>query len=356
MWKWLVLAVLALAPPAFAQTSSALKATLDREVPAVLAKAKVPSVSLAQIRGGQVALAAAYGDQGAGVPATPKTLYNIASLSKPLSAEVILRQASRGGLSLDEPMAKTWTDPDIAADERRLLLTPRLALSHRSGFPNWRNRKTGLAFLRAPGEVVGYSGEGYQYVAHFTELKAGKPFEDLAQAEVFGPLGMRDTAFTRRPWFEGRIALPTTAAGETLQPYIRDHYLAADGVYATSADYAAFMVGVLRDEGLSPAIARERDRIQASTRDGDCKGRAETCPTRSGFGLGWQIMIFPAATVMVHTGKDEGVFTFAYLNRTTGDGAVILTNSDNGAAVVLPILERLGADPAFVRYLKSQQP
>jgi len=308
------------------------------------------------IRHGKLVLAAASGTQSPGVAATPKTLYNVASLSKPLSAEVMLREVSQGVFTLDEPTARTWTDPDIAADDRRLLLTPRLALSHRSGFPNWRDRKSGLAFLRAPGEAVVYSGEGFQYVARFTELKAGQPFEDLAQAAVLGPLGLKDTAYTGRPWFESRIALPTAAGGQSLKPRVAKTYLAADLVYTTAADYAAFMVGVLHDRGLSPAVAAERGRIQASTHEGDCKGKAETCPAQSGFGLGWQIMVFPSATVWMHTGKDEGVFTFAYLNRTTGDGAVMLTNSDNGAAVVLPILERLGAEPAFLRYLKSSWP
>jgi CubicO group peptidase (beta-lactamase class C family) len=350
MLKWLV--VLALALPMAAKAAD-LNTELDRDVPACLTRAKVPSVSIAVIRHGRLAFAVAYGEQSPGVPVTPRTLYNIASLSKPLSAEVILREASKGVLSLDELMAKTWTDPDIVTDARRLLLTPRLALSHRSGFPNWRDSKTGLAFLRAPGEAVGYSGEGFQYVAHFTELKAGKPFEDLAQSEVFGPLGLKDTAYTRRAWFDGRIALPTTAAGETLKPLIRERYLAADDVYTTASDYAVFMLDTLHDKALSPAIAAERDRIQASTHESDCRGKAETCPTQSGFGLGWQIMAFPAATVWMHTGKDEGLFTFAYLNRTTGDGAVILTNSDNGAAVVLPILEWLGAEPALLRYLES---
>lgn len=351
MLRWLVLLALALTAPAQAAD---LKRELDREVPGLLAAGKVPSVSIGVIRHGKLVQTAAYGMQSPGVPATSRTLYNIASLSKPLSAEVMLREASRGVFALDEPMAKTWTDPDIAADDRRLLLTPRLALSHRSGFPNWRDRKTGLAFLRAPGAAVGYSGEGYQYGAHFTELKAGRSFEDLAQADVLGPLRLKDTAYTGRPWFEGRIALPTATDGKSLKPYIRDRYLAADAVYTTGADYAAFMVGVLHDKGLTPVIAAERARIQASTHEGDCKGKAETCPSQSGFGLGWQIMVFPTATIWMHTGKDDGVFTFAYLNRTTGDGAVMLTNSDNGASVVLPILERLGAEPAFVRYLKSQ--
>jgi hypothetical protein len=56
----------------------------------------------------------------------------------------------------------------------------------------------------------------------------------------------------------------------------------------------------------------------------------------------------------MHTGKDEGVFTLAYVNRTTRNGVVIFTNSDVGYLMVLPILEQTGANPAFLRFLRGQ--
>ena len=73
-----------------------------------------------------------------GVPATTRTLYNVASLSKPIFAETIHRLAAAGRLSLDEPMSAYWVDPDVANDPRHERLTPRIALSHRTGFKNWR--------------------------------------------------------------------------------------------------------------------------------------------------------------------------------------------------------------------------
>jgi hypothetical protein len=48
---------------------------------------------------------------------------------------------------------------------------------------------------------------------------------------------------------------------------------------------------------------------------------------------------------MLHTGKDAGAFTFAAINRASGDGIVILTNSDNRWRVILPILKRTVSDP-----------
>ena len=87
-------------------------------------------------------LAEAYGEAAPGMPASNATLYNIASMSKPISAEVILRLAAVNKLSLDEPMHAYWVDPDLAADPRAKLLTTRMALDHQTGFANWR-RETG---------------------------------------------------------------------------------------------------------------------------------------------------------------------------------------------------------------------
>jgi hypothetical protein len=68
-------------------------------------------------------------------------------------------------------------------------------------------------------------------------------------------------------------------------------------------------------------------------------------------GLGWEVFAFADGTVLMHTGKDDGLFTFAYVVPARGSGVVLLTNSENGARVVLPILDVLGADPAFLRFL-----
>ncbi len=350
----LLLSGLCIAAKAAENTGSTLQA-LNRDIPRLLAEAAIPSVSIAQIRHGRIALTAAYGTQSPGIPATTETLYNIASLTKPLTAEVILRMASKNVISLDEPMYVYWTDPDIANDERRKLLTPRLALSHRTGFPNWRDKKDGLKFVNEPGTVWGYSGEGYQYVARFAEKKTGKNFEELAQTYLFDPAGMKSTSYIGKPWFEGRIALPASAAGESLKPETGTHYNAADLVYTTPRDYAAFMVEVLKNHSLSSSVAQERNRIQVSMMQQSCQGaKAESCPRETGFGLGWQLLNFKDETLMMHTGKDDGIFTFAYLNRSSRDGAVIFTNGEDGYKIILPVLERLHTSPAFIRFLQGQ--
>jgi CubicO group peptidase (beta-lactamase class C family) len=331
-----------------------LRALLDADVPKLLADKHVTSVSIAHIEHANIVLVAAYGSQSPGVPATPKTLYNIASMSKPISAEVLMRLVAAGRVSLDEPMYKYWVDPDIANDERNKLLTPRISLTHRTGFPNWRRQTDKvLKFQHDPGQVYGYSGEGFEYLARFAEKKTGTPFERLAQTLVFDPIGMHDTAYTKRAWFAGRVALPTDAKGTALEPAFAQPFFASDLVYSTAGDYAKFLVSLMKREAVGDALANERAKIQVSRKDEICTPalRAD-CPDDVGFGLGWEVYRFGDEAILMHTGNDDGVFTFGYFNPKSGSGTVIFTNSANGPQIVLPILERIGDDPAFVKLLR----
>ena len=341
------------ARPAAAQASPASR---QQVISALLAHEHVASVSIAQVADGKTVLAEAWGEQRPGVPATPSTLYNIASLSKPLSAEVILRLASAGRLSLDEPMAPYWTDPDLAADPRAKLLTPRLALEHQTGFANWRRESGGkLTFLRDPGSAYGYSGEGYQYVARFAEKRTGQPFESLAQELVFAPASMTHTAYTRRPWMAGNIAQPTDKDGKWLTPQFATQFVAADLVYTTPGQYASFVESLMRGVGETPAIRTLRETVLTDRRAELCVGKlAAICPDQVGFGPGWEVVKTHGKTFLMHTGMDEGVFTIAFFNPEARTGIVLFTNSANGPRVVLPIFKLLAADPDFVAYLEAQ--
>ncbi|MBK7930918.1 MAG: beta-lactamase family protein [Bryobacterales bacterium] len=328
---------------------------LSQDVPRLLSEHHVPSVSIAQIKGGKLVRTGAYGEQSSDRPATSSTLYNIASLTKPISAEVVLRLVSKRAISLDEPMYKSWTDPDIAHDERRKLLTPRIALSHQTGFANWRS-ETGnvLTFRNDPGQTFGYSGEGYEYLAHFLENKTGHNLGEHARELVFKPARMDATAYTRQPWFETRVAVPADADGRWLKPTFASKPVASDLMYTTAADYARFLLQVMADEGITQAVAAARARVQISLRDRMCQSvPSEVCPDELGMGLGWQVLRFKNKTVLMHTGRDPGVYTFTYLCPTTGSGAVILTNGQNGNKLVIPILRSLEAESEFIDFLVS---
>ncbi len=344
-----LLALLAFAPVAKAGSRAALP-----DMTAILREQQVESASVALVRGGRIVAAAAWGMAGPNRQATAATPYNLASLTKPLTAEVVLRLVSAGRLSLDEAMDAYWSDPDLAHDPRRALLTPRMALSHRTGFPNWRDAK-GLSFDHDPGTTTGYSGEGYQYAARYAARRTGTAFETLAQRMLFAPARMRASGYVSAQGATGPLAVPYDASGKPLPVETVTHFNAADLAHATASDYARFLIEVRGDRRLTPAVAAERSRSQADLTAQSCAGaKVATCPPWTGFGLGWQLLGFPGETMMLHTGKDAGAFTFAAINRTSGDGIVILTNSDNGWRVILPILERTRSDPKLVAFLRGQ--
>ncbi len=335
-----------------APTRSTALQRLDALVPALLIDKRIASVSIARIEDGRLSFTGAWGEAAPGMPATPATLYNIASMAKPISAEVVMRLVANGDVSLDESMAKYWVDPDLADDPRRNLLTPRIALSHRTGFPNWRDGT--LRFEHAPGETFGYSGEGVEYMARFVEKKTGTPFEVLAQRRVFDTSRMTETAYTRRPWFENRIARPHDREGKPLAPQVATHFIASDDVFSTPRDYARFVIGLIERQGVDAALASERSRIQTDRRAELCAPpRDATCPDEVGFGLGWEAFRFGEQRYLMHTGMDEGTFTLGYFSPDTRSGTLIFTNSSNGPQAVLPILDAIGEDKAFVAWLRQ---
>jgi CubicO group peptidase (beta-lactamase class C family) len=141
-------AALLMAATAFADN----RAILDEKAPQWLKDHDVPSVAVAYIEKGKLAWTAVYGRQSPGVMATGKTLYNVASLTKPVAAEVILRLASEGKIDLDESMQSHWVDPDIAQNPWHRILTPRINLKHETGFKNWRYQTNNvLKFEWQPG-------------------------------------------------------------------------------------------------------------------------------------------------------------------------------------------------------------
>lgn len=339
-----------------APSASTVLATLDARAPGWLAEHGVPSMAVAYIRDGRVQWTRTYGQQAEGVPATDATLYNVASLTKPLFAELVLRLAADGRLSLDEPMAPVWVDPDLANDPRHALLTPRWALSHQMGFTNWRYQ-TGdtLRFTKEPGTEFGYSGEGYEYARRFVERKLGASTDSLARQYLFRPLGLTDISFTRQPWFEGRMALPKGPEGRWGQPSVGGEANAADNIHTTIADYAAWVASVVRREGLPAEYVAQRDSSYTPGGERCDPAKVPLCPVRVGYGLGWTIFEYadPAQNVHWHTGGDWGEKSIVFYWPHRGEGVVVFANGANGFHAMSPALLLLSEGTDFNSFLRT---
>ena len=341
-----------------ARTAAAKKdgrAEIDAHAAEWLKESDVPSVAVAYIEDRKVAWTEVYGEQSPGVAATGKTLYNMASLTKPVTAETVLRLASAGKLSLDESMSPFWLDPDIKDDPWSKLLTPRLCLSHQTGFANWRRMTGGVLKIRwQPGTQTGYSGEGYNYVGRFAEKKMAKPFDALAQEFAFDPIGMKETSYTAKEWYAGRLAVPRGPKGEQPIDSAATTWNGADLLRTTIGDYAKFVVSVMHDEGLTKEIAAQRatmtrDLVKPEDLAKVCKaaGGVEPCTITAGMGLGWEVETVNGVKILNHSGSDWGVHTFAMFVPSQGIGVIVFTNGENGSEVIRKVVQALYPNQLF---------
>lgn len=323
----------------------------ERSLAAIVERHGIVTAGMGVLRGGELAWEGYFGEQAPGVPAGPETRFNVASITKTVAAETILRLAARGLLSLDEPMAPYWVDPDLAADPRHLRLTPRMALSHTTGLPNWRFFLPGgkLAFVRPPGESYGYSGEGLEYAARFAERKLGRPFPELAAEMVLEPLRMARTRLAVRRADTAGIARPVDAEGTFHGYFCRPEgagwcrqegsWSAADDMVTTVRDYAAFLRSVADGEGYGDggAMAADRDRVQSDKekdRVVDCGALpAAPCPDRQGYGLGFNVLRYGGVTVLGHGGADWAELAVAYVAKPSRSGVLIFLNAPNRRAL-----------------------
>ena len=325
------------------------RAEIDAHAPEWLKENDVPSVAVAYIEDRKVAWTEVYGEQSPGIAATGKTLYNMASLTKPVTAETVLRLASAGKLSLDEPTSPFWLDPDIKDDPWSKLLTPRLCLSHQTGFANWRRMTGGVLKIRwEPGTQTGYSGEGYNYVGRFAEKKLAQPFDVLAQEMVFDPIGMKETSYTAKEWYAGRLAIPHGPKGDKPLDIVATTWNGADLLRTTIGDYAKFVVSVMHDDGLTREIATQRatmtrDLVKPEDLAKVCKkaGEVEPCTIAAGMGLGWEVETVNGVKILNHDGSDWGVRTFAMFVPSQGVGVIVFTNGENGTEVIRKVVEAL---------------
>lgn len=327
-------AAVVLASPLRAQSSIPL--TFRDSAPAWLAAAHVPALAVAVLENGRVTSIQTFGELRPGVPISPRALFNVASLTKPIVAVTTLRLASAGTLDLDAPLDPYWIDPDIKNDPRHSKLTARIILSHQTGFPNWRSHAPNatLGFLFDPGTKFGYSGEGFEYLRHALEHKYSRTLQQLSDSILFRPLHMTETTFGWNPRADrSRFASGHDTSGAQIVEGVHttSEPNAADWLVTTIGDYSKFGEFILHGAGLSPAAYADmtKPQVQMEGKPGEAMG------------LGWEVMNGPAndPVILMHTGSDTGIKTMILLLPRSQRGLVMFTNGERGMDVVMKILE-----------------
>jgi CubicO group peptidase (beta-lactamase class C family) len=305
-------------------------AALARDIPGIMEVAHVPGLSMAVVQSGRVSWTGAFGTFGdsAHTRVDTETVFEAASLSKPVFAYLVLRMADRGEFDLDRPLHEMLGYPRLAHDDRYRRITARMVLTHGTGLPNWGGEQLTLEF--DPGTSLGYSGEGFVYLQKVIEHVTDQPIDELARHEVFEPLGMTRSSFQWKERFAGNSAYARDWLWrvEPIKQYVEANV--AGSLVTTAADYARFVAAVLNGTGLSREI-----------------WAAFLAPERQGnpgtyFGLGIGVAEGPSAPVFFHGGNNDARFTsFMFGDIETGHGFVYLTNSNEGTTLVEAMIERV---------------
>jgi CubicO group peptidase (beta-lactamase class C family) len=318
---------------------------------------KVDAVTLAIVRARR--LAHVHMAVGRETPRSPDrhTIFHAASLSKPLFSYVVFRLIDQGVIELDAPVMNYLPDtmqeyvrgvlqrsePEVAAATRLELLTVRMLLNHTSGLPNLgKNNNRDAKFNAVPGTRWEYSGIGFQLLQKAVEKTTGELLNPLATRLAFEPLNMHRSSFVPQSSLDPNVAQGTAKDGTPVETKMPPDAYAAFSLRSTAEDYGKFLAAVLRDEHMLEKIA----------------GRTTPVNPELGFhwGLGWGIEQRGEERLIWQWGNTNGYRAFVMGSLLTGDGFVMLTNSDNGLPMARPLAEKIlpGEHPIFRHaYLRS---
>jgi CubicO group peptidase (beta-lactamase class C family) len=275
------------------------------------------------------------------------TIFEAASLSKPVFASAVLRLIREKALDLDQPLCRILP---LTPDPRANAITARHLLSHSSGLQNWRNPQSDrFEFAFPPGEQFSYSGEGYFYLQRVVEKITGTPFARYMRETVLDPLGMarssyvwrEDAAHAAPHDFRGRVRsqfkettgrqlLKLSAEWakpledwsyddvERVMPILKQPALpdfmqpnAAASLMTTARDYSKFLAHLFSID----AMRQPQVRINSDL----------------SWGLGCGLENSGGQQWFWHWGDNPGFKNFFIADPRKGSGMLVFTNSDGGA-------------------------
>jgi CubicO group peptidase (beta-lactamase class C family) len=347
MRKLLVAALLPLAA-----TAQPLPPSLQAGLEKLASEHGVCAVAVATVKNRQPSGAgAANGCEGTQATSAQRSVFQAASLSKPVFAYAVLKLAEQGKLNLDTPVmnylpqtesqgylhvqnpfssGKLFTDT-VTAPELQTV-TARMLLMHSSGLPNWSNHA--LSFSFEPGSRWRYSGEGYVLLQRAVEAIEGQPLHEVMQRLVLGPLGMASSSYVWEARFDNNLVPPMAPSGSPSRASVSNvrsfqKPVAAATLYTTATDYAKFVAAVLSDPNLLANTVSAPISVEPRL------GLA--------WGLGWGIKKAddgnPSDSFIWQWGNNPGYRALVMASAQTGDGVVILTNSNMGMTLIEPFVQ-----------------
>lgn len=356
-------------------------------LPRTMAAFAVPGLAIAVVEDGEVAWSRGFGTThaGRGTPVQADTVFENASLSKPVFAYLVMQLADQGLIDLDRPLVQ-YCRPDFLGRHPWIeLITARDVLRHSTGLPNWRKHPATepLVPQARPGTRIDYSGEGFFWLQLVVETLTAQSLDETMQAHLFGPAGMRDSSYAWSPTLaessvyghRAHDKLDEDGSASAMPPQmLREQWSAAQRVaerwgkplsswtYAdatralpevialsppglvtwpgdilanaaaslrtTVTDYAIFMRLMLARRQRAPWEIRE------TTRDAMLTAQIRVPGRWTEKGLGWNIETTSSGPVFYHAGSNGDIFrTFAIGDAARRRALVVLTNAGSGDIV-----------------------
>lgn len=320
---------------------------------------QLPALSIAFINNGRVVYHRTLGVTtiSSSRKVNDRSLFEAASLSKPVFAFFVMKMVEKGMLDLDKPLYQYLAFPEIAYDPRYKTITARMVLDHTTGFPNWRwydkpdpkrNIRSGDMYLKDPPGTFSYSGEGYQYlarvVAHLNGLTLQK-LDSLFQQEIAIPLGMQHTYFSWNDYIgrhkvtghkNDKVFSKTWPAAS---PYEDSTIFgAASTLHTDAVNYANFLIAMIENKGLQKASIDEMLKMQARIPKENQAGWGEI----AGWGLGLAIEPTDKGIRYSHGGDNGGFQGGCMFYKEQKNGYVYFTNCDRGGEFYVQLRTFLG--------------
>ena len=356
-----------------------------------MAATKLAGVSAAVVHGEDVIWARGFGCRDAEhfLPATPQTLYCVASLTKSFTVSAVMQLAERGLLSLDDPLETYVPEFKLRPGGESVRLWH--CMAHMSGIPALAfveamiDHATGntdaylpisgpadlLTFmdeaedwvLSKPGESYHYLNEGYVMLGLVIERVSGQPFADYVTEHILRPLGMTRSTFAQATFEadpDAAVPYMQNDAGENLPSlYIYGPNLPDGGLISSvleMARYVAMRLGNGSFEGvqiLRPESVAEMQRQRTTT------GWQDTDFGEPGYGLGLGMLPnFLGRRVIQHGGSVGTATSHLAFLPDEGLGVIVAANGSGYAMskfAQYALAEALGEDPEALPFVRRER-
>lgn len=322
------------------KSSTEFKEELDSKVPELIKKYNIPGTAVGIIKNGELEYILNYGeaDRRLDKKVTDDTLFQVASLSKSVTAYGVMNLVEDGVINLDDPVEKyltRWDFPDSKFNKDEI--TIRQLLSHTAGLsvsgymgtdPDKKLKNLeesldtemgGVKIENKPGESFSYSGGGYTVLQLIIEEVTGVSFETYMKNDILGPLNMNSSTFANN--IEDENMSSAYGGFNNKIPNYNFTEQAAAGLKTTVKDFSKFILSNFNEKLL------KKETIDLMHKE-----------VEGGYGLGVLVSKLSDGTKLIsHSGSNIGWKSYYGIIEEKKDGIIIFTNSETGAEILYDI-------------------